>query len=294
MAAQGGVISLEQCLEIGLSKSASYGRVHSGHWQSILPRVFLGGSHAEGWEQRCAAACAWKPAGAITSLSAAYLAGITDSTPASVDLLIIGSPKSPEPWLTIHSTNVLPDTDVRAVGGLRVTSPERTLVELGGHLSVGRLEMMLDATLRERLSTLDRVSARVSELRTPGRGGTAVLSDLIDERRGDRRPVESALETLLRRLTKQGSLPAPVQQLVVMDDAGFVGRLDFSYPGKKLNIEADSLKHHLNRAAFEKDRARDARLVALGWRVLRFTYRQIVDEPDFVLRTIRAALELSP
>jgi very-short-patch-repair endonuclease len=42
--------------------------------------------------------------------------------------------------------------------------------------------------------------------------------------------------------------------------------------------------------AFERDRARDARLTMLGYRVVRFTYRQIVDEPDTVAATLIAIL----
>jgi very-short-patch-repair endonuclease len=40
------------------------------------------------------------------------------------------------------------------------------------------------------------------------------------------------------------------------------------------------------RAAFERDRARDAGLTALGWRVVRFTYRQVVREPERVGRLL--------
>ena len=43
-------------------------------------------------------------------------------------------------------------------------------------------------------------------------------------------------------------------------------------------------------AAFEDDRARDARLTALGYRVVRFTHRQLLREPALVAATLIALL----
>jgi very-short-patch-repair endonuclease len=54
--------------------------------------------------------------------------------------------------------------------------------------------------------------------------------------------------------------------------------------------ETDGFRHHGSRAAFERDRARDAALQALGYRVLRFTYRQVRDEPGRVAARLRAVL----
>jgi len=46
--------------------------------------------------------------------------------------------------------------------------------------------------------------------------------------------------------------------------------------------------------AFERDRAKDARLTVLGHRVVRFTYRQLVYEPGTVMDTLAALLAPSP
>lgn len=55
-----------------------------------------------------------------------------------------------------------------------------------------------------------------------------------------------------------------------------VGRVDFLI-GSKLVIEVDSAKYHTDPKAYEEDRRRDARLSAMGYRVLRFTYDQILN-----------------
>jgi hypothetical protein len=55
--------------------------------------------------------------------------------------------------------------------------------------------------------------------------------------------------------------------------------VDFHWPDTRLVIETDGREHHGTRAAFERDRARDQALAAAGWTVLRFTYRQVLEEP---------------
>jgi very-short-patch-repair endonuclease len=53
-------------------------------------------------------------------------------------------------------------------------------------------------------------------------------------------------------------------------------------------------RHHADRAAFESDRARDAHLQSLGFRVLRFTHRQLMQERSAVVAALRPLLGQSP
>ncbi|MEO7123676.1 MAG: DUF559 domain-containing protein, partial [Lacisediminihabitans sp.] len=54
-----------------------------------------------------------------------------------------------------------------------------------------------------------------------------------------------------------------------------VGRVDMLI-GTRLVIEIDGYAYHADPERFEADRRRDARLSALGYRVLRFSYKQVV------------------
>jgi len=51
-------------------------------------------------------------------------------------------------------------------------------------------------------------------------------------------------------------------------------------------VEVDGFAYHSSREAFERDRRRDARLQAAGYRVVRFTYRQIVSDPDAAIKCL--------
>jgi len=68
-----------------------------------------------------------------------------------------------------------------------------------------------------------------------------------------------------------------------------VGRVDFVI-GDGLVIEADGAEFHTSRDDFEEDRRRDALLTAEGYRVLRFSYTQIVSRWAEVEAAIRAAI----
>ena len=93
---------------------------------------------------------------------------------------------------------------------------------------------------------------------------------------------ESFPESVLRCRLAAAGIPFQIQ--VWIDDM----RVDFLLG--KLVIEVDGKEHHSDPTTFERDRVRDARLSIRGYRVLRFSYAQVVYRPDEVLASIRAAL----
>ena len=74
----------------------------------------------------------------------------------------------------------------------------------------------------------------------------------------------------------------------------FVGgfEVDFLWRAGRVIVETDGYRSHAGRQAFEDDRRRDGELLARGYRVLRFTYSRVVNEPAEVIATVRAALGL--
>jgi hypothetical protein len=54
--------------------------------------------------------------------------------------------------------------------------------------------------------------------------------------------------------------------------------VDFAWPEHRLIAELDGFAFHATRRAFEQDRARDRRLQAYGWRVVRITWRQLHED----------------
>jgi very-short-patch-repair endonuclease len=66
--------------------------------------------------------------------------------------------------------------------------------------------------------------------------------------------------------------------------------VDFVFAEGRLLVETDSSRYHRSREAFERDRERDAIFARAGYRVLRFTDRQIRSGPHTVGATIAAVL----
>ena len=66
--------------------------------------------------------------------------------------------------------------------------------------------------------------------------------------------------------------------------------VDFFWPARRLIVEVDGWDSHGTRAAFEADRERDTQLKLLGYEVVRFTWRQLTDDPAGVAGALRELL----
>ena len=96
--------------------------------------------------------------------------------------------------------------------------------------------------------------------------------------------------TAFFRLIEGSDLPPGVRQFNVWDDKNKKWRrFDLAFPETLVAIELDGWETHGTRAAFQNDRARDRALQLLGWRILRYTWDDIMYRPAQVLAEIREA-----
>jgi very-short-patch-repair endonuclease len=95
----------------------------------------------------------------------------------------------------------------------------------------------------------------------------------------------SEAEEMLLALVRDADLPLP---LVNQRLHGF--EVGFHWPQAALVVEVDGFAFHSSRAAFERDRVRDARLQAARIEVMRVTWRQLEHEPLAVVARIAQAL----
>jgi len=97
---------------------------------------------------------------------------------------------------------------------------------------------------------------------------------------------ESGTETLFRWRMRD-LITVPLRRQVAIPNVGYV---DFLL-GDRLVVEVDGRTYHEKANQFEKDRERDASLSAQGFRVLRYSFRQVVWAWPTVERAVLAALE---
>ncbi|MEP7092254.1 MAG: DUF559 domain-containing protein [Nocardioidaceae bacterium] len=62
---------------------------------------------------------------------------------------------------------------------------------------------------------------------------------------------------------------------------------DLVDPARRVVAEADSFAWHGSRSALREDAQRYNNLVVRGWRVLRFSWEDVMHDPAYVRRTLR-------
>jgi very-short-patch-repair endonuclease len=70
----------------------------------------------------------------------------------------------------------------------------------------------------------------------------------------------------------------------------WIGRVDCRFTRDRLLVELDGRVGHVGELDRARDRDRDNALMAEGWRVLRFTWDDVVSRPTWVVSTLRRAL----
>ncbi len=220
--------------------------------------------------------------GAILSHESAAVAwGIIDDYAGNVHVTMVGRRRHSRAGLRVHRASTPPPT--RRRHGLTVTSPAQTLLDLAAAQSP-HLEHAFIEAHGARLVTSSELTRAIR--RAGPRRGVRALRALVgaNESGFTRNKAERKLKALLRA----GHLPVPLNNVSV---CGYV--VDCVWPEQRLVVEFDGYGFHGHRPAFETDRARDATLVANGYRVIRITWLQLTREPYAVLANLASALATS-
>ncbi|HEX7275863.1 MAG TPA: DUF559 domain-containing protein, partial [Acidimicrobiales bacterium] len=189
-----------------------------------------------------------------------------------------------------HRWRPFPEHHLTIVEGIVTTRVPRTLCDLAGVLHPGKTERAIDNCLALGIATPGTLQAAFLDLASRGRKGTAVMRALLLERLEGYVPPASELEARFRDLVRAANLPEFVRQLDVGDEEAWIGRVDVASVPARLLIELDSRLHHSSKLDLEADHARDRRLHRAGWRVVRFTWDDLVERPEWVVAELRRLL----
>ena len=188
----------------------------------------------------------------------------------------------------IHRHEDLETQDIAVVQGIPCTNATRVLIDIGA-VRRDLVEPLFHAVLHRQLADYDDIVARFYQVARRGRNGVGPLRAVLAEYDAAMAPGESTLEVRLLEIIRQHGIKPPVRQhRVVVGGRNY--RLDVAYPDEMIAIEGDGFGVHGERERFETDRERQNALVLLGWRPLRFTWRQIRQQSQYVADTIRTAL----
>jgi hypothetical protein len=277
-ARQHGVVTRAQLRALGLTDDAIDKRLARGRLHLLYRGVYAAGHTvltARGHWLAAVFACG--PGAVLSHASAAALWGLRPSAAVIVDVTVPGTGgRRPKRGIRIHRARTLETTTQEAIP---VTTPDRTILDLAAALQRRPLERLLDHAQNARITHVAALDA-LARAHTGHHGAPRLLAALHDHTPGTTL-TRSELEERFLALCRANGLPKPhVNHFVEAKER------DFVFPV----IETDSWTHHRTRRAFEDDRHRDQLLARAGWRTLRFTHRQIADDPAAVAATVRALL----
>jgi very-short-patch-repair endonuclease len=258
-----GVITFTQLLSSGLNPNGVQRRLSAGRLfrlhrsvYSVVPPNLL---RAEGRWLAAVYACG---PGAVLSHTAA--AALWDMRAAPSGLIHVTVPtnagRRKRQGIAIHRSSTLPASQTTTERFIPVTTPARTLSDLRRLLPRSQYEACVRRAEKAHLDT----------------GG------VLDP---EPEPDATVLERRLLSLCRRHSLALPETQVIIGPYT-----VDFHWPAQRLIVETDGFADHGPRSGFEGDRARDAWLMTQGYRVVRFTWRQLRDEAGVVAATLRPLL----
>lgn len=170
--------------------------------------------------------------------------------------------------------------EAAVVRGIPITTVPRTLVDLAAVLSPADLARACHEAGVLHRTTPAHVEAVLARHRT-ARGAGDLRTVLL----GDVHVTLSKLERSFLALLRDAALPPPATNR----PAGG-RRVDCRWRERRLTVELDGYRFHHSRHAWENDRRREREARARGDEFRRYTYGDVLEDPRWMLRELRALL----
>ena len=281
---QGGVISRAQLLAAGLSRHQAATLLRTGAVVGVHPGVYRAAAAPE-----TTAALHWR---------------LPVTVPTDVDVTL-RHPRSVQArtGVRVHRYGFTSQS-VTQVDGLPITARATTIVDLARTEAPQVAQSLVDRSVQAGWITvpqLERAGAVGARRTGNGQllrlvqrcesGSTYGLRSSLLRRYDARSPAQAESERILHRLLGGAGLRGWIPQYRVRLPSGFAF-IDVAFPHAQVAIEVDGRQFHGSHSErFENDRSRQNALMQAGWLVLRFTWTMLVDQPDYVLREIRRAVD---
>lgn len=184
----------------------------------------------------------------------------------------------------------LPKAHIAMPSGVPVTDIHRTLLDACAELHPRRAGRLIDRALRMGLTSLPKLEERLKEESRSGRAGLQVMREHLATRDPAITRSKSQFEVDVYDFFLRWRFEAPIRNYLIPSGRGFPWEVDFCWPAKSLVVEADVYGTHGDFESFNKDRAKDLELEALGYRVIHVTDLMMRNEAE-VARQLRIVLD---
>jgi very-short-patch-repair endonuclease len=277
---QAGVVSREQLGACCLTERQIDGMVVRRELIELMPAVYSPRPVPGSRLQRMWAAALWS-GGVISHHSAAELWKLPIRQASTVHVTVADRRfRTHVPEVRLHRVPLARLHHV-PYDGLPITARDKTIIELLRTLPYGAARDLLDRGLQQAWLTEFDLSEALRKERC--RTGNVQIRVLLSEIEPG---AHAESERLLHRILSRAGVDGWVPQYEITLPGGRV-YADVAIPEHKIAVEVDGRRHHdAGSEQFEGDRTRQNQLVALGWRVLRFTWARLTQDPQGVLTEI--------
>ncbi len=287
---QHALVTVEQVVALGASEDALRHRRAGRHdWEALSPRVLrLAGSHRSDVQAALAAVLDSGPGAVLSHASAAALWGLSGHRlhPAHVSVLRGGS-QTDSALAVVHRPRALPEHFVTSLDAIPVVRPELLVLQACATMA-HRAERVLDGLWSLRLLSGPVLWACLDEMAVSGRTGIVLLRQLLEDRGPGYVPPATGLEARFAEIIRRAGLPAMVRQTDLGDDERWSGRVDFLERALAFVVEVDSERYHAALVDQRDDQARQLRLEAAGFTVVRVADVDVWHRPQVVIDAVRA------
>jgi very-short-patch-repair endonuclease len=279
--AQDGAVTLRQAASVDVSPRELRTLMSHG-WTRPLRGVYVQPTPGDPFRTSVRAAMLVSHNAAAYAVTAARfreLWGLPIWKPTETPQLIAPVAKTPGQRRGARTHYGIRPEETEQLAGFLVATLGHTVGCLASVLRLDDLICLVDSALR--LGWDPEVPVRM-------RKGVAQLRRAVAL--ADRRS-ESAFETRMRLLLiRAGLAPEELQWKLFNHKGVCYARLDFAWPSRMLAVEADGRETHDKPEALYGDRPRQNLVSLAGWKVLRFTWDDLVHRPDWIVSQVRQAL----
>jgi len=307
---QYGLITAGQARRVGISDTALARRVAAGRWRRVHTGVYVIAGAPPLWRQQVLAAVlavdelatAGRPLGLgpgrgshalAAGATAAHLLGLPGASRPLRPQIAVAAPLR----VRLDGADGVQLGDLRGedrgrAHGVPCLSAVRAALEvvqgLSGEAAVtGYVDDLVCGGVER--TRLHRGAAQLWR----GRRHVSLVRDLTAP--GAENVFRSTLERDAVAALDRAGAPAPRVNVVVYDRTGArIREVDLLWREALLVVELDGLRFHSSAPQRAKDRATDRLLVAAGYRVLRYGWRDVRDASGVMCAQIASALQMGP
>ena len=282
--AQAGVVSRGQLRDAGLGRTVIDSMVRDGALVSRAAGIYLVRGAPFTYDASLWVAVL-RTGGVLSHATAAHLWGMLDESPDRTHVTVRPARRlRTRPNIALHRLDVQAKA-ITVHWQYPVTTRVWTALDHLCGLPFAEACSFADRALQQRWLTHRDIERRLADW--PRRWGNSVLTRIAAV---TGKGAEAESERLLHQLLRTAGFTGWVAQYAVYVAGRFLGRTDVAFPDARLAIEVDGWAYHSQPERFQRDRSRQNSLVAAGWTVLRFTWRDLTERPDHVIALIKAAL----